>query len=112
MFVSEHQVIHCLVTYVDWWQPTTTSVLQVASARRTSDSADGFHPGVLDTLDERSELCRRVARLAEKDRYILFLWYVKQLPVLEIAQAVGISRRQCFRRRSRAIQTILDEDAV
>lgn len=110
MFHSEHHVIHCLVTYTDWWQPPTTSVLQVGPARRQSDRSDGFNPGLLDTLDERAELCRRVWQLDERDRRILFLWYVPQLPVEEIARLVGLSRRQCFRRKANAVRALVDSD--
>lgn len=64
--------------------------------------------GVLDTLDERSELRRRVDRLEERERKLLFLWYVTELPVGEIARAVGVSRRHCFRVRSRAVDKIVE----
>ncbi len=109
VFPSERHVVRCLVTYTDWWQPPTTSLLQVAAARRDNDALDGFRAGLLETLDERSELCRRVWQLEERDRQLLFLWYVRQLPVEAIARAVGISRRQCFRRRARAIRAMVDD---
>ena len=108
MFHSEHRVIHCLVTYTDWWQPATSSVLQVGAARRDANHYDGFGSGLLDTLDERSEICRRVWRLEERDRHLLFLWYVEQIPVDAISRRLGISRRQCFRRRGRAIESLVD----
>jgi DNA-directed RNA polymerase specialized sigma24 family protein len=100
----EH-VIRCLVTYTDWWQPDTTSVLQVAASR--SQNHEGFRPGLIDTLDERAEICRRMDHLKDVDRHLLFLWYVEQRPTEEIARSLGISRRQCFRRKSRAIRTLV-----
>jgi DNA-directed RNA polymerase specialized sigma subunit len=33
---------------------------------------------------------------------------VKELPVEEIAPLLGISRRQCFRRRAQAIRKLID----
>lgn len=108
MFKNEHHVITCLVTYTDWWQPPSTSVIEVAAARRNKNLPDGFRPGLLETLDERAELCRRVWQLEERDRHLLFLWYVTQLPVEDIARAAGISRRQCFRRRAKAIRAIIE----
>ncbi|MGH2572296.1 MAG: hypothetical protein ACRDGU_02210 [Actinomycetota bacterium] len=107
-FPSEHHVIHCLVTYTDWWQTDTSSVLQVAGARRGNALSDGFREGLLGTLDARTELCRRVWQLDPKDRHLLFLWYVKQLPVDEISTEIRLSRRQCFRRRARAINSLVD----
>jgi hypothetical protein len=108
MLRTEHHVIHCLVTYTDWWQPPTASVFQVGAARRGGERTDGFGEGLLETLDERTEICRRVWYLREADRLLLFLWYVEQHPVDEIAIRLAISRRQCFRRRARAIQAIID----
>jgi DNA-directed RNA polymerase specialized sigma subunit len=110
MFASTQDVIRSLLTYTDWWQPATSSVLQVGVARRGSDHHDGIRDGLLDTIDERSELCRRMQQVSEVDRKILFLWYLKQLSAQDIARAVGISRRQCFRRRANAIKVLVDPD--
>ena len=96
-----------LLTYTDWWQPASTSVLQVGAARRSGERSDGMLLGLLGTLDVRTELCRRMQFVSERDRRILFLWYVKQAPMEDIAREVGISRRQCFRRRADAIQKIV-----
>src|SRR6266542_3250400 len=80
-------------------------------ARRDTDLGDGIRQGLLETLDERAELCRRMRRMDDADRLILFLWYVKQLSAQEISKEVGISRRQCFRRRARAIRFLLGDEA-
>jgi len=48
-----------------------------------------------------------MAQIADRDRLVLFLWYVRQLPVEDIARSVRLSRRQCFRRRAHAIDTIV-----
>lgn len=110
MFASTQDVIRSLLRYTDWWQPATSSIIQVGMARRGSDLHDGIRDGLLDTIDERTELCRRMQQAPELDRQILFLWYVKQLSAHEIARAVGISRRQCFRRRASAIKGLVDPD--
>jgi DNA-directed RNA polymerase specialized sigma24 family protein len=104
------QVVYALLTYTDWWQPFTSSVLQVGGARRSSGFGDGIREGLLDTVDERSELSRRIRALDERDRRILVLWYVGQLPAHEVAKEVGISRRHCFRRRSAALRALVDDD--
>ena len=102
---TPEDVVRCLITYTDWWQPDTTSVLQVGTSR--SQNHEGFRPGLIDTLDDRAEICRRMDHLKDRDRHLLFLWYVEQRPTEEIARALGISRRQCFRRKSRAIRTLV-----
>lgn len=110
MFGGVRDVVRALITFTDWWQPLTSSVLQVGGARRSSGFDDGIRDGLLDTIGERSELCRRVRLLDERDRRILFLWYVKELPAHEVAKEVGISRRHCFRRRSAALRALVDVD--
>lgn len=107
MLNSPDAVARRLVTYLDWWQPMTGSILQVGTARRAKGLSDGLRPGLLETLDERAELCRRVWRLGERDRVLLFLWYVQQLDVEDITQALGISRRHFFRLRAQAIRAIV-----
>jgi DNA-directed RNA polymerase specialized sigma subunit len=78
-------------------------------ARRASFDSDGLREGLLDRLEERAELRRRMQGLEDPDRRLLYLWYVVQLPATEIAGELGISRRQCFRRRSKAIKRLVDE---
>jgi len=70
--------------------------------------AEGIRPGLLEHLDERSELCKRMQRLTDRDRRLLFLWYLEQRAVDEIGKELKISRRQCFRRRREAIQAIIE----
>ena len=114
MLDTEQQVVFCLLTYVDWWQPSTSSLLQVPAGRRNRRTSDGLRPGLLETMDVRSELSRRVLMLGDRDRKLLLLWYVEQLAVEDVARALRISRRQCFRRRAHAIRKIVElgEDAA
>jgi DNA-directed RNA polymerase specialized sigma24 family protein len=105
---SGRAVVRSLITYSDWWQPATGSVLAVAGARRDSDFGDGLRAGLIETLDERTELRRRVGLLSERDRKLLVLWYVVQLPAQDIAKRVGVSRRHCFRLRAGAIRRIVE----
>lgn len=109
MFASPNDVIRALLTYTDWWQPATGSIVEVGAARRDSSYGDGLRVGLLDTLDGRTELRRRMSFLSERDRHVLFLWYVGQLAAHEIARELRISRRQCFRIRSKAVQALTDE---
>ncbi len=108
MLSVPREVVRCLATYTDWCQPPTGSVLKVGRARADKNYGDGLRAGLLETIEERAELQRRVLMLDERDRQLLFLWYVKQLHVDDVSAATGISRRQCFRRRSKAIQKIVD----
>jgi DNA-directed RNA polymerase specialized sigma subunit len=107
MLDSPSLVIRSLLTYTDWWQPTTASVMKTSSTRRRGERPDGFREGLLDTLDERSELCRRMALLDERERGVLFLWYVAQKTVAEISREVKVSRRQCFRLRAGSIRKLV-----
>ncbi len=103
-------LIATLIRYTDHWQPATASFYQVGAARRSPSHSDGIRPGLLETLDDRAELCRRMAELTERERHVLFLWYVRQLSALEIAKELLISRRQCFRIRSAALRALAGDD--
>ncbi|HEY7661146.1 MAG TPA: hypothetical protein VIC58_11175 [Actinomycetota bacterium] len=107
-FVSPAEVVRGLLTYTDWWQPSTASILQVGGGRRASWVEDGVNVGLLDRLDERAELRRRMQMLGETERHLLYLWYVVQVPAAGIARELKISRRQCFRRRASAIRRIVE----
>jgi DNA-directed RNA polymerase specialized sigma subunit len=107
MLSTPRQVVWALITYTDWWQPNTASVYQVAK-RRGSLASDGIHGRLLDTLSERDELCRRMLDVDETSRRVLYLWYLRQLPVEEIARELRIGRRQCFRRRAAAVKAIVE----
>src|SRR6187551_3191703 len=106
------QVLRALLTYTDRWQPSTASLLEVGGARRGSSYGDGMHPDLLVSLAARGELARRMGLLEERERQVLFLWYVRQLPAHEIAREVGVSRRQCFRIRSAAMRLLLEDDVT
>lgn len=107
-FAHPAAVIMALLRYTDWWQPGTASVIQVGAARRSSSFSDGIPEGLLGTLDERTELSRRMQQVSDAERSVLFLWYVRQLAVDEIGRELRISRRQCFRRRASAIRKIVE----
>ena len=108
MLASPRQVVWALITYTDWWQPNTASVYRVGNRRRDAFATDGIRGGLLDTLPERDELCRRMQQVRQRDRHLLYLWYLRQLPVDEIAKELRLSRRQCFRRRADAVRAIVD----
>jgi hypothetical protein len=107
MLSSPERVVWALVTYTDWWQPSTASVYRVGN-RRPTFASDGIRDGLLDTLPERDELCRRMQRIDPDDRLLLFLWYLRELPAYDVARELRISRRQCFRRRAAVIRRIVE----
>jgi hypothetical protein len=103
------RVVRALLTYTDWWQPTSSSVLQVGALRRTGVAhADGIPAGLISTMAVRDELRRRMALLDERSRTVLFLWYVRQLAVNDIAKAIHASRRHCFRLRATAVRNLVE----
>lgn len=106
LLASRDEVIRALLRYTDWWQPRTVSVYEIAAGRTTW--GDHIPAGFLDALNERTELCRRMELLSERDRSLLFLWYVKQEAVETVARTLRISRRQCFRIRTKALRAIVD----
>jgi DNA-directed RNA polymerase specialized sigma24 family protein len=109
MMRDTSMLIATLIRYTDPWQPATSSFYEVGAARRGPSHSDGMRPGLLETLDDRTELCRRMGELSERERRVLFLWYVRQLSAQEIAKELRISRRQCFRIRSAALRALQGE---
>lgn len=107
MLSTARRVEWALITYTDWWQPNSASIYQVRKSPG-SFASDGMPAGLLDTLSQRDELCWRMRQIADRDRRLLYLWYLRQLPAHEIAQQLRISRRQCFRRRASAIRRIVE----
>jgi DNA-directed RNA polymerase specialized sigma24 family protein len=100
-------VARCLVTFPDCLQPSTGSVLSFSGIKR-KDRGDGLRPELINLLEVRVELARRMQLLEERDRELLFLWYVRRLHVDDISGVLGVSRRQCFRRRAGALRTIVE----
>ncbi|MGH2806422.1 MAG: sigma factor-like helix-turn-helix DNA-binding protein [Actinomycetota bacterium] len=108
MLETSREVIRCLVMYPDWYQPPTSSIMKVGAARLDKNIGDGLNPGIVNTIDERTELCRRMTVLSERERLVLFLWYVKQMHCDDVADELGVSRRQAFRLKSKAIRAVVD----
>lgn len=108
MLDTPAQVVGCLITYTDWWQPPTGSVLEVPRTRGRYEPARTFRPGFVEELDQRAELRRRVAFLEQVDRRILYLYYVENRRPRDISLAVGLSTRQCTRRRKAAVDFLVE----
>jgi len=104
---TPESVARCLVTFPDCVQPSTGSVLSFSGVRR-KDRGDGLRADLTNLLEVRVELGRRMRQLEERDRELLFLWYVRALHVDDITEALGISRRQCYRRRAGALRSIVE----
>jgi DNA-directed RNA polymerase specialized sigma24 family protein len=106
-FHDRSDIVRALTRYGDEAAPRTGSVMFVNGA--PPRSRDPFHPGVIAGLEERAELTRRLRRLGDRDRLLVFLWYVQGWSVPKIAAHLGISRVHCYRVRDRALRAMLDE---
>jgi len=106
-FPDRSDLVRALARYGDEAGPRTGSVMFVGGAPPRSH--DPFHPGVIAGMEERAELARRLRRLNERDRLLVFLWYVEGWSVPNIAAHLGISRVHCYRVRDRALGAMLDQ---
>ena len=111
LFATPAGVISMLRRYRDVFDPRTTSLLLVS--RQGFDPSEGpFRAGFLSRLDEREELRRRMAdRLAERQRKLLFLWYVVELRPCDVARTIRVSRVHCYRLRNDALAALCDGEA-
>ncbi|MFA5891012.1 MAG: sigma factor-like helix-turn-helix DNA-binding protein [Actinomycetota bacterium] len=111
MFETVGQVVKALKAYRDYYHPRSCSVM-LASRKTTDIDADPFRRGFLDSVDLRSELLSRLSSLDERERAVVTLWYVMDLPVSEICEELSLSRSNCYRIRDRALDSMLDEISV
>ena len=108
LFATPAGVISMLRRYREVFDPRTTSLLLVS--RQGFDPSQGpFRAGFLSRLDEREELRQRMAdRLAERERKLLFLWYVVELRPGDVARTIRVSRVHCYRLRNDALAALCD----
>lgn len=107
MLETNQAVIRCLSTWTDWWQPTSSSIVSLDARRPSLDQTrDPFRQGLLESIDERTELRWRLDHLEAVDREILYRFYVLMSPAEQVAEDVGLSTRQCFRRRNAAVRAL------
>ena len=70
---------------------------------------NGCNIDSLETIDERTELCHRMQLVDERDRRLLFLWYVMELRPGDVARRIRVSRVHCYRLRQAALSALCDE---
>jgi RNA polymerase sigma factor (sigma-70 family) len=111
MFRTVGQVVRALKSYREYYHPRSSGIVLVSN-RTTDVDADPFRRGFLDSVELRTELLRRLSSLDERERAVLMLWYVMDLPVREICEQLAMSRSACYRLRDRALYGMLDEIEV
>ena len=110
LFATPEGVAYALKRYRDVFDAKTTSVI-VVSHDAFDPSQGPFRNGLIHRLEERDELRRRMSeRIAERERKLLFLWYVADLRPAGVAQSLGISRMHAYRLRKNALSALCDED--
>lgn len=110
MFETAGGVVRALKTFRDFYHPKSSSVLLVSNESPDID-ADPFRRGFLASLEERTELLKRLAALDERERAVVMLWYVADLPVREICAKLAVSRSHCYRLRDKALQRMVGSEA-
>jgi DNA-directed RNA polymerase specialized sigma24 family protein len=109
-FTTPESIIHALKRYRDVFDPKTGSLILIARDR-FDPSRGPFRAGFIDRLEERQELRRRMTeRIQPRERKLLYLWYVADLPVTRVARMLGISRMHCYRLRKDALSAMCDEE--
>ena len=106
MLTTFTDVERALVRYTDAFQPRTASVAALGGGRG-SGPGEPFHPALIEDMDVRSELARRMAWLDREEAVILFRWYVEGAKPTVIAAGLGRSLRHVYRRRVSGIEAIV-----
>lgn len=84
----------------------TGSLLRPAQRR---SGRDPFTGSLAARLDDRSELAAAFQVLHERERLLLYLWYIEDRPVEEIAARLGVSRGHCYRLRASALAALTSD---
>jgi hypothetical protein len=103
-------VERALSRYTDCLQPRSGSVTALCRGGGSGGagaSGSPFHPALLDDLEEREELRRRIAWLSHEEAVVIFRWYVEGAKPEVIAAGLGRSPRHVYRRRSSAVAAIV-----
>ena len=100
-------VERALSRYTDGFQPRTGSITALGGGGKGAGSSDPFHPSLLEDLEEREELRRRMAWLDREEAVVLFRWYVEGAKPVAIAAGLGRSLRHVYRRRSSGIEALV-----
>ncbi|MGH2830798.1 MAG: sigma factor-like helix-turn-helix DNA-binding protein, partial [Candidatus Binatia bacterium] len=103
MYDSVGNVVTALKNFRDFYHPKTSSVLSPGKGVVDVD-ADPFRRGFLHALEARTELVKRLAQLDERERAVVTLWYVADLPVRDICTRLSLSRSHAYRIRDRALK--------
>lgn len=108
-FETPESVMFALRRYRDVFDAKTSSIIVVSTDR--FDPSRGPFGALVSQLDRREELRRRmIERIPDRERKLLFLWYVADLPPARIAAALEISRMHCYRLRKNALSALCDEE--
>lgn len=109
LFASRAEVIFALKRYRDMFDPRSGSI--IALSRNGYDpEAEPFRVGFLNGIEVRGELLHRMmTRLGPRERLLLLLWYVADLPPGKVARRVGVSRVHCYRLRNQALEALADQ---
>jgi hypothetical protein len=106
MLATFASVEHALSHYTDCFQPRTGSVTSLGGGKG-SGGGHPFHPALLEDLEERTELGRRMAWLEREEAVVLLRWYVEGARPDAIAAGLARSLRHVYRRRTSAIAALV-----
>lgn len=98
-------ITRALKVFRDFYAPRSSSLMAPGSGTIDVD-AEPFRRGFLAALEDRAELTKRLASLDERERAVVTLWYVADLPVREICDRLQLSRSHCYRLRDKALKQL------
>jgi DNA-directed RNA polymerase specialized sigma24 family protein len=107
MLDTFESVERALRHYSDALQASSSSIMTCSSSGSSGADRFPFHPALLDSLEERTELRRRMVWLEPEEREVLVGWYVSGLGPHAVASAMGRSVRHVYRLRRSAIDYLV-----
>lgn len=103
------EVVAGLKAFRDYYGPKSSSVATTSNRGRDID-ADPFRRGFLDSLEARTQMLGKLAALDERERAVLMLWYVMDLPTRDVCDRLQLSRSHAYRIRDKALSQMVDQE--
>ncbi|MFP5224438.1 MAG: helix-turn-helix domain-containing protein [Actinomycetota bacterium] len=107
MFPTTDEVTRALRAYARSFGPRSRSVMST-NGNGHDFQDDPFGRGFIENLDARTTLLSRFSVLDERERATLALWYIEDLAVPAICDALGCSRATLYRIRDAALAKLTD----
>ncbi len=110
MHIPQYKIIKLLQILNDYYHIRSNSIVTIGSSRKNFHQYSPFRKGFLSSIDERTEIIKRLNRLEGRKKYILLRYYTFSKPISEISNQLKISQRHFYRLKKDALNQLTEDD--